>query len=69
MAWHPTLDDIERRPDGPLTRPRRRDPSYAEGTSPYDSALGAPGCWCGGPYPHDWPGKGDGVPHPREAAA
>jgi hypothetical protein len=22
-------------------------------------------CWCGIPYPHDWPGKEDGIPHPR----
>jgi hypothetical protein len=23
------------------------------------------GCWCGEPFGHDWPGKGDGAPHPR----
>lgn len=21
-------------------------------------------CWCGTPWPHDWPGKDDGTPHP-----
>jgi hypothetical protein len=25
------------------------------------------GCWCGNPQPwHDWAGKADGAPHPRE---
>jgi hypothetical protein len=24
------------------------------------------GCWCGSPYGHGWPGKGDGAPHPRD---
>lgn len=24
-----------------------------------------PRCWCGGGYPHDWPGKDEGAPHPR----
>ena len=23
-------------------------------------------CWCGGAYCHDWPGKADGTPHPRD---
>ncbi|MFJ4365094.1 hypothetical protein ACIP4S_13175 [Streptomyces chartreusis] len=23
-------------------------------------------CWCGLPKLHDWPGKDDGVPHPRD---
>lgn len=23
-------------------------------------------CWCGQPWQHDWLGKGDGAPHPRE---
>jgi hypothetical protein len=30
--------------------------------------LGSHGCWCGGPYCHDWPGKADGAPHPRDGA-
>lgn len=27
--------------------------------------IAAPGCWCGLPFGHDWPGKSDGAPHPR----
>ncbi|MBL1115370.1 hypothetical protein JK364_23655 [Streptomyces sp. 110] len=23
--------------------------------------------WCGVPWPHDWPGKDGGAPHPRDA--
>lgn len=23
-------------------------------------------CWCGGADRHDWPGKADGAPHPRD---
>jgi hypothetical protein len=23
-------------------------------------------CWCGGAWHHDWPGKDEGAPHPRE---
>lgn len=67
MSWHPTLDDIERRPDGPQTRPRRAGGAYAEGTGPLDTPLAGNGCWCGEPKDHDWPGKDDGAPHPREA--
>jgi hypothetical protein len=26
-------------------------------------------CWCGEPYGHDWEGKADGAPHPRDGAA
>lgn len=33
---------------------RREDGSYAAGT-----------CWCGQAYNHPWPGKADGLPHPR----
>ncbi|WP_329214866.1 hypothetical protein OG352_05380 [Streptomyces sp. NBC_01485] len=25
-----------------------------------------PRCWCLEPLDHDWPGKADGAPHPRE---
>jgi hypothetical protein len=24
------------------------------------------GCWCGQPQGHDWPGRAEGAPHPRE---
>ncbi|MER5754372.1 hypothetical protein [Streptomyces sp. NPDC002088] len=23
-------------------------------------------CWCGEPSNHDWPGREDGAPHPKE---
>jgi len=69
MAWHPTLDDLERRSDAPWTRPRHREPVYAEGTRPGDMAAGGCGCWCGEPQGHAWPGKANGAPHPREATA
>lgn len=25
------------------------------------------GCWCGEEQGHDWPGKAEGAPHPRES--
>lgn len=28
--------------------------------------VAGPGCWCGAERGHDWPGKGDGAPHPRD---
>ncbi len=62
MSWHPTLDDIERRPDGPQTRPKIRDNREP---STRRMAPGGPGCWCGETQGHDWPGKDDGAPHPR----
>lgn len=32
-----------------------------------DDTIGQPGrCWCGDQDGHDWPGKADGEPHPRE---
>ena len=27
--------------------------------------TGSGDCWCDGEFNHDWPGKGDGEPHPR----
>ncbi len=63
MTTYPTLEQIERRPDGPQTRPRR-----VTDTQRRESALKVifgPGCWCGEPYGHDWPGKDAGAPHPR----
>jgi len=24
------------------------------------------GCWCGGKFGHDWAGKAEGDPHPRD---
>jgi hypothetical protein len=65
MAWHPTLESIERRPDGPQTRPR---PPGSK-TPGLKTLGGQGGCWCGETYGHDWAGKADGAPHPREQAA
>ncbi len=31
--------------------------------------LAGDGCWCGNRQSHDWPGKADGAPHPRESGA
>jgi len=39
---------------------RRRDPD-----STFVPVLAGPGCWCGQPWPHDWPGKENNLPHPR----
>ncbi|MEV7871481.1 hypothetical protein AB0P17_36525 [Streptomyces sp. NPDC088124] len=25
-------------------------------------------CWCGEAHGHDWPGRADGAPHPRDGA-
>jgi hypothetical protein len=60
--WHPTLDSIESRPDTPWMRTTRRGGACHVG--PGDT-LGGDGCWCGEPFPHAWPGKDDGAPHPR----
>lgn len=27
--------------------------------------IAGPGCWCGEPNGHDWPGRAEGEPHPR----
>jgi len=29
--------------------------------------IAAGGCWCGEELDHDWPGKDDGAPHPRDS--
>lgn len=34
-----------------------------------EPVIAGDGCWCGEPFGHDWPGKADGAPHPREQAA
>lgn len=42
-----------------------RDPA----TIPRPLMVGTPDdlrCWCLKPLGHDWPGKDDGAPHPRE---
>ncbi len=61
----PTLEQIERRPDGPQTRPRpMTDTAWQESRL---RAIGTWYCWCGQRRPHDWPGKDAGAPHPRTA--
>ena len=35
-------------------------------TETRSSALGSGDCWCGSPYDHDWPGRAEGTPHPRQ---
>lgn len=64
MSWHPTLSSIERKPDRPQDRPRPvTDTQKREGAL---QVIGTWCCWCGQERFHDWPGKGDGVPHPRQ---
>lgn len=60
-----TLEQLERRPDTPQSRPRP-----VTDTARRESALAVIGtwsCWCGEPRGHDWPGKDGQAPHPREA--
>lgn len=35
--------------------------AYVSGSA----VLGGQGCWCGQHQGHDWPGKGEGAPHPH----
>jgi hypothetical protein len=59
----PTLDQIERRPDGPATRPRRvTDTQLAESRTPVIGSW--TDCWCGLPLGHGWTGRDTGTPHP-----
>ena len=68
MTWHPTLSSIERVTDLPQDRPRpvtdtqRREAALKTISAFWDR------CWCGQPYQHDWPGKAERVPHPRDGA-
>jgi hypothetical protein len=65
VSWHPTLGSIERRTDLPQDRPRPlTDAQWAAGRL---GVIGGGSCWCGDVWPHDWPGKADGEPHPRHA--
>jgi hypothetical protein len=67
MAWHPTLDNLESRPDRPWDRPRP-----VTGAQHRARTLVTIGvlreCWCGLPVNPDWEGKADRAPHPRERA-
>lgn len=64
MSWHPTLSSIERRTDLPQDRPRP-----VTGAQWREGRLKSIGswelCYCGLPDPHGWPGRDQGVPHPR----
>lgn len=66
MSRLPALDEIEHRPDSPQARPSFRD-NREPSTKRLPPHCG--GCWCGEPFPHRWPGKDAGAPHPREATA
>lgn len=63
MPRHPTLDEIERRPDGPQYRRSLRGGARTENL-PLMGKLG--GCWCGRRYGHAWEGRDQGAPHPRD---
>jgi hypothetical protein len=45
--------------DNPARRPRVSDDEILY-------PIGSHECWCGKPQGHDWPGKADGAPHPKE---
>ncbi len=66
MAWHPALDDMERRPDRPWDHPRSRDNRDPE-TVLKEGQMGGGECWCGNAkWAAAWhAGQVDG-PHPRE---
>jgi len=72
---YPTLSQLEQHPDPYRPGGERRTSdrlfwrdNRVPGTGPRDTPLGSlGGCWCGEKKNHDWPGKADGAPHPREA--
>jgi hypothetical protein len=51
--------------DGKLEHRKEASPR-GSGTGERLRPIAAGGCWCGKEYDHDWPGKADGEPHPRE---
>lgn len=57
------LDEYEERDWQP--RPRLR---LSSGAGEGFKVIGSTGCWCGLHQSHDWPGRADGAPHPREAS-
>jgi hypothetical protein len=50
------------------TTPQARAARFAANKGPADylRTIAGPGCWCGGELGHDWPGRDEGAPHPRE---
>jgi hypothetical protein len=63
VTRHRTLSEQENQPDVPWNPWVRHAP---RGFRPRDLPLSALDCWCGGPFEHDWIGKADGAPHPRD---
>lgn len=52
---------------GYTTRDQARLPRAPRAADDVDLPLvGGRDCWCGRQMGHDWPGKSDGAPHPRE---
>lgn len=69
MARHPTLSQYDRSGDASPAARQARSSAGRDNREPAtrEPALGTLGvCWCGQPRDHDWAGKGDGAPHPRE---
>lgn len=65
MSRLPSLSEYDRSADvSPQARSERRglDGGAMAARMP---VIAGPGCWCGEPQGHDWPGKADGAPHPR----
>lgn len=46
--------------DNAARRPRKSDDEILHPIGQLDT------CWCGLPVHHDWPGKSEKAPHPRE---
>lgn len=46
-------------------RARRTPPEGGKAYVGAEDTIAAFDCWCGGPFGHDWPGKDEGAPHPR----
>jgi hypothetical protein len=67
MARHPTLDDLESKPDGPQTRrPRPRD-NRDPATVRKEGLMGSGNCWCdNAPWADAWHAGQDTGPHPRD---
>lgn len=45
------------------TKPIPKRPKPVVG--PHEGLGAVDLCWCGEPSGHDWPGKAEGLPHPR----
>lgn len=48
------------------SRAKYRRLKNGHGTGEGLRVISGDGCWCGEPFGHDWPGKSDGEPHPKE---